>query len=55
MRVETDIRSLAQIVSGYIPARTAHLTGRLKASPPEAVAFLEALYGSRPPHLADFF
>jgi hypothetical protein len=49
------VRSLAQVVSGYIPARTAHLTGRLKASRPEAVAFLEALYGSRPSHLADFF
>jgi predicted acetyltransferase len=54
-RIAMDVRALVQIISGYARAATLERAGRLVASEPAAVTFLDAVYGRRPSHLIDYF
>jgi len=54
-RVRVHVRTLAQIVSGFVSAERARFVGRVDTPDNEAIEVLDSLYGSRPSHLSDFF
>jgi predicted acetyltransferase len=43
-RVELDVRRLAQLYAGYLPARQLAHHGLVEANSPEALELLEALF-----------
>jgi predicted acetyltransferase len=48
-RVALDVRQLAQLYAGYLPAEDLHRNGRLEVSSPEALALLDALFPAGDP------
>ena len=51
-RVSLDVRQLAQLYAGYLPARELARHGRVRASSPAALELLDALFPPRDPYVS---